>query len=146
MSTYFRFEDLEIWKDAIKVASELFKIGNELEAKKLWRFADQIRGVGMSITNNISESTGTHMIGEQTQLLRYSKRECYEAANILVVLLIENLISVERKENLYSRLSKLSSRIQNYSDCLESKKSRTKSVTSKNQPDRVQAYQKNHPG
>ncbi len=36
----------------------------------------------MSIPNNIAESTGSHMKGEQLQLLRFSKRECYEAANI----------------------------------------------------------------
>jgi len=118
MSRYFRFEDLDIWKEAISIASELFKIANELDEKKLWRFSDQTRGVGMSIPNNISESTGTNKIGEQTQLLRYSKRECYEAANILVILMNEKLITKERKENLYSRLSKLSSRIQNYSDSL----------------------------
>ena len=118
MSRYFRFEDLEIWKEAILVSRELFRIADELEAKKLWRFADQTRGVGMSIPNNISESTGTNMIGEQTQLLRYSKRECYEGANILVILCLEKHITRERKQNLYVRLSKLSQRIQNYSDSL----------------------------
>ena len=119
MAKYFRFEDLEIWKEAISIASELFKIANELDEKKLWRFSDQTRGAGMSIPNNISESTGTDMIGEQMQLLRYSKRECFEAANILVILMIEKLITIERKEHLYGRLSKLSSRIQNYSDSLK---------------------------
>jgi len=122
MAKYFRFEDLEIWKEAISIATELFRIANELDEKKLWRFSDQIRGVGMSIPNNISESTGTNMIKEQMQLLRYSKRECFEAANILVILLNEKLIIIERKERLYARLSKLSSRIQNYSDSLKQKK------------------------
>jgi four helix bundle protein len=122
MAKYFRFEDLEIWKEAISIATELFRIANELDEKKLWRFSGQIRGVGMSIPNNISESTGTNMIKEQKQLLRYSKRECFEAANILVILHNEKLIAIERKEQLYARLSKLSSRIQNYSDSLKQKK------------------------
>ncbi len=115
----FRFEDLESWKEAIKIASELFKIANELEEKKLFRFADQTRGVGMSIPNNIAESTGTTMKGEQQQLLRYSKRECYEAANILVILLNESLIEKETKEQLFDRLDILSRRIQSYSNSLK---------------------------
>lgn len=52
----FRFEDLEIWKEAIAIAMIFFDIADELEEKKLWRFADQCRGVGMSIPNNIAES------------------------------------------------------------------------------------------
>ena len=114
----FRFEDLEIWKEAIAIASIFFDIGDELEQKKLWRFADQCRGVGMSIPNNISESTGTKMKGEQQQLLRYAKRECYEAANILVLLELRLLISPDLKREVYNRLDILSRRIQSYSDSL----------------------------
>ena len=115
----FRFEDLDIWKEAIAIALLLFDIADDLEEKKLWRFADQCRGVGMSIPNNISESTGTRMIGEQQQLLRYSKRECYEGANILVILELRNLISPKTKEEIYERLDILSRRIQSYSDSLK---------------------------
>jgi four helix bundle protein len=111
----FRFEDLEIWQEAIQIAILLFRIADELETKKLWRFADQVRGVGMSIPNNISESTGTTMIGEQRQLLRVSKRESFEAANILVILQLENHISLTLKEEIYERLHILCKRIQNYS-------------------------------
>lgn len=98
----FRFESLEIWKEAIQIAMLLFEIGDELQEQQLWRFADQIRGVGMSISNNICESTGTNMLKEQRQLLRYAKRECYEAANIIILLEMKSLISSERKEALYS--------------------------------------------
>src|SRR6187551_3125669 len=116
MSKYFRFEDLEIWKEAIRIAIILFNVADELEQKKLWRFADQCRGVGMSIPNNISESTGPNMIGEQKQLLRYSKRECYEGANILVMLELKSLITHQLKEEVFDRLDVLSRRIQSYSD------------------------------
>ncbi|MDQ3017284.1 MAG: four helix bundle protein, partial [Bacteroidota bacterium] len=119
MARYFRFEDLEIWKEAIRIAIELFRIADYLETKKLWRFADQTRGVGMSIPNNISESTGTHMIGEQRQLLRVSRRECFEAGNILVILLLEKHITQEKKDNLYPRLARLSQKILNYSNSLK---------------------------
>ena len=118
MSKYFRFEDLEIWQEAISIACELFEIADELEEKKLWRFADQLRGAGMGIPNNISESTGTDKIGEQQQLLRYSKRECYEAANILVILYLRKYITIEKKEILYYRLYKLCQRNYNYSNSL----------------------------
>ena len=36
----FRFMDLEIWHDAIDLGSRLFDLADELELKKLFRFAD----------------------------------------------------------------------------------------------------------
>jgi len=114
----FRFEDLDIWKEAIAIAMIFFDIADELEQKKLWRFADQCRGVGMSVPNNISESTGTKMKGEQQQLLRYAKRECYEGANILVILELRSLIPLLLKQEIFDRLDVLSRRIQAYSDSL----------------------------
>ena len=114
----FRFEDLEIWREAISIASDLFRIARNLEEQKLFRFADQLRGCGIGIPNNIAESTGTSMIKEQQQLLRYAKRECFEAANILVILVNESLVSNESKDELFTRIEILSRRIQSYSNAL----------------------------
>ncbi|MCB0656905.1 MAG: four helix bundle protein [Saprospiraceae bacterium] len=118
MSAKFRFQDLEIWQEAILMVTELFKIARELEEVKLFRFADQLRGSGMGIPNNIAESTGTNMVKEQQQLLRYAKRECFEAANMLVILVNESLVGNDVKEILFDRLDILSRRIQAYSNSL----------------------------
>ena len=48
----FRFQDLEIWKKAIEIGDKLFDIADDLEKKKLYRFAEQVRGAGMSMSNN----------------------------------------------------------------------------------------------
>jgi four helix bundle protein len=48
----FRFQDLRIWQLAIEVADELFDIADQFEQKRLYRFADQLRGSGMSMSNN----------------------------------------------------------------------------------------------
>ena len=50
--TKFRFQDLKIWQLAIQITNELFDIADELEKKKLYRFAEQLRGAGMSMSNN----------------------------------------------------------------------------------------------
>jgi hypothetical protein len=49
----FRFQDLKIWQFAIQIAGELFDIADALEEKRLYRFAEQLRAAGMSISNNI---------------------------------------------------------------------------------------------
>jgi hypothetical protein len=48
----FRFQDLELWKQAIAIGEKLLDIGAELETKKPYRFTEQVRGAGLSISSN----------------------------------------------------------------------------------------------
>jgi len=50
----FRFQDLEIWKRGAQVGSKLFRMADGLENRHLFRFAEQLRGATLSITNNIA--------------------------------------------------------------------------------------------
>ena len=45
----FRFQKLEIWKKAIQIGHKLLDVGDDLEKRKLYRFAEQIRGAALSI-------------------------------------------------------------------------------------------------
>jgi len=47
----FRFQDLKIWQLAIEIAGDLFDVANDLEKRRLYRFAEQLRGAGMSMSN-----------------------------------------------------------------------------------------------
>ena len=69
----FRFENLEIWKRSIELAERLFDIADDLERKKLYRFADQLRGAGLSVSNNIAEGSGSNSQKEFIQLLNIAK-------------------------------------------------------------------------
>jgi hypothetical protein len=41
--TKFRFKVLEIWEMATEIADELSDIADELERRRLYRFAEQLR-------------------------------------------------------------------------------------------------------
>ena len=110
----FRFEDLEIWKNAIEISDKLFDISDNLENKKLFRFAEQLRGCGMSISNNIAEGAGSFSDKEFTLFLNYARRSCFESANILIILLRRNLIDEALKNKLFEELDILSRKITNF--------------------------------
>jgi len=59
MRPHFRFEDLEIWELARTLAIKLHKLADELDKKRLYRYAEQLRAVGLSLTNNIAEGSGS---------------------------------------------------------------------------------------
>ena len=96
----FRFENLEIWKDAIKLSDELFDIAEKVEKKRYYRFAEQFRATGMSISNNIAEGSGS-----------FSNKDF---ANILFILYKRKLIDEETRNDLLSKLDRLSRKITNF--------------------------------
>jgi four helix bundle protein len=71
----FRFQDCEIWKEAIEIGGILFDIADTLEEKKLFRFAEQLRGAGMSMSNNIAEGSGSSSKAEFKQFLNMAKTQ-----------------------------------------------------------------------
>ena len=79
----FRFQDLRIWQFAIEIADELFDIADDLEQRKLYRFADQIRGAGMSMSNNIAEGSGSDSKREFGRFLNIARRSTFETRILL---------------------------------------------------------------
>jgi four helix bundle protein len=117
----FRFEDLEIWQLAIEIADKLFDIADRLGKEKLFRFAEQLRGAAMSISNNIAEGSGSDSNREFAQFLNVARRSVFENANILIILHRRGLIS-EGELNLISKdLDCLCRKITNFKRTLRSK-------------------------
>jgi len=115
----FRFQDLKIWQLAIQIANELFDIADELEKKRLYRFAEQLRGSGMSMSNNISEGSGSSSKKEFNQFLNIARRSTFENANILILLRMRDLINEKSLEKLLDDLDKLCRQITNFQKTLK---------------------------
>jgi len=115
----FRFQDLEIWKTAIEIADGLFIISDELEEKKLFRFAEQLRGAGMSMSNNIAEGSGSRSKKDFTNFLNIARRSAYENANILILLERRSLISSEKLEGFLDDLDLFCRKITNFQRTLK---------------------------
>jgi len=115
----FRFQDLRIWQLAIQIADELFDIADDLEQKRLYRFADQLRGSGMSMSNNIAEGSGSSSKREFKQYLNMARRSTFENANILILLERRKLISKESLDNYLSQLDSLCRQITSFQNSLK---------------------------
>ena len=78
LKNLFRFQSLEIWQRATEVGDELFDLADELEGRKLFRFAEQLRGAGLSVSNNISEGSGSDLLRDFGRFLNYARRSVFE--------------------------------------------------------------------
>ena len=82
----FRFQDLEIWKRAAGLSSVLFRLADQLDKRRLFRFAEQLRAAVLSITNNIAEGSGSVSPVDFVNFLNTARRSTFEVANILFLL------------------------------------------------------------
>ena len=102
--TLFRFQDFEIWKKAIEIGNKLFDIADRLEEKKFYRFAEQVRAAGLSMSNNIAEGSGSISNREFSQFLNIARRSTFENANMVIVFEIRGLITKEERDELLQDL------------------------------------------
>jgi four helix bundle protein len=114
----FRFQDLRIWQMAIEIADKRFDVADDMEQKKLFRFADQIRGAAMSMSNNIAEGSGSSSRREFKQFLNMARRSTFESANILILLKRRDLITEKCLEKLLDKLGHLCRQITNFQGSL----------------------------
>lgn len=115
----FRLQDLKIWQLAIQIADELFDIADSLEDRRLYRFAEQLRGVGMSMSNNIAEGSGSDSKKEFKQFLNMARRSTFENANILILLQGRKLMSQNTLGQLLDKLDSLCRQITSFQNSLK---------------------------
>jgi len=114
----FRFQNLKIWQLAIEITDGLLDIADGLENKKLFRFAEQLRGAAMSMGNNIAEGSGSTSKIDFNKFLNYARRSTFENANILIILNRRNLIHEEKLDQLLDKLDKECRMITNFKKTL----------------------------
>lgn len=110
----FRFEELKIWQESIKLSDELFDIADFANDKRLYRFAEQLRGAALSISNNIAEGSGSFSDKDFANFLNIARRSLFECANMLIIFQRRNLLSADKKKELFQKLIILSSQITNF--------------------------------
>jgi four helix bundle protein len=110
----FRFEDLKIWQLAVEIADGLFDIADRLDAKRLYRFAEQLRASGLSMSNNIAEGSGSNSKKEFQNFLNIARRSTFENANMLIVFNKRNLITKEELDKHLISLDLLCRQVTNF--------------------------------
>src|SRR6267143_5763810 len=118
MRPHFRFEDLEIWHLARNLAVKLHKLAEQLDKKRLYRYAEQLRAAGLSLTNNIAEGSGSTHNREFQQFLNIARRSLFEDTSMLMVFETLGLFNSADLDELLTDCDILSRNITNFSRTL----------------------------
>ena len=118
MSKQFRFEDLEIWRRAAQAAISVFDLADALDKKRLYRFAEQLRSAGLSISNNIAEGSGSASDAEFRRFLNFAKRSAFETASMILIFEMKRHIEPSSARPLVGELEELCRMITGFSRSL----------------------------
>lgn len=103
---------------AIELGDKLFDIADQLEQQHLYRFAEQVRGAGMSVSNNIAEGSGCPSDKEFARFLDFASRSVFENASIVILLFRRKLIDEKTQNELLEAFDLLSRRISSFKNTL----------------------------
>lgn len=121
MATINRFEDLEIWKEARRLAGEIHKITTETELKNDYRFKDQIKASSGSVMDNIAEGFERDGNIEFRQFLSIAKGSAGETRSQLYRVLDFGYIDETQFELLKRDYENLSGKVKNFITYLNKK-------------------------
>lgn len=112
--TLFRFESLTIWQDSIEIADEMFDIADKIGNDRFYRFAEQLRGAAISISNNIAEGSGSFSDKDFANYLVIARKSVFECANMLIIFERRGFINTITRVKLFDRLNIISSQITSF--------------------------------
>jgi four helix bundle protein len=104
MATVKRFEDLEVWKLARKVANEVYGLSKEGEFGEDYALRNQIRRSAISIISNIAEGFEAGTDKQFSRYLRIAKGSAGECRAQLYVALDQHYISQNKFNRLKEKL------------------------------------------
>lgn len=94
------------------------KLADELDKRRLYRYAEQLRAAGLSLTNNIAEGSGSTHTLEFKQYLNIARRSLFEDSSMLLVFESLGLVSADDTKALLIECDILSRKITNFSRSL----------------------------
>jgi four helix bundle protein len=114
MATINRFEDLEIWQEARRLAKVIHLITIETDLKIDFKFKEQIKSSSGSVMDNIAEGFERDGNMEFRQFLSIAKGSAGETRSQLYRVFDYEYIDENQFETLKSDYEKLSGKIKNF--------------------------------
>ena len=108
---YFRFEKLEVWKDARGFISLIYKITMNFPAKEQFGLVDQIRRAAVSIALNIAEGSTKGSDPDFRRFLKMAQGSVNEVVTGVYIALDQKFIAEKEFEQIYEFALKVNAKL-----------------------------------
>lgn len=115
----FKFESLNIWKESVKFASEVYSLTKKFPKTEEFGIISQINRAAVSISLNIAEGEGRKSEADLCRFLHISIGSLYEVVTILHICLEQKYINKNEFDVFYQRCEVLSKMLHGYKNYLK---------------------------
>ena len=115
---YYRFEKLEVWKDARLFVSMIYKITESFPAKERFGLIDQIRRAAVSIALNIAEGSTKNSDPDFRRFLKMAQGSVNEVVTALYIALDQRFLTQKQFDELYEFSLKINAKLNALSKAL----------------------------
>lgn len=114
-----RFKNLHIWKRAVALASDIYRITSKFPEEEKFGIISQLRRCAVSIGSNIAEGAGRGSPKEFQYFLCIAYGSSYELETQLIISENLNFIDKSKTKRLHNDLTELQKMIYSFNKALE---------------------------
>lgn len=115
----FRFENLEIWKEAINFSNNIYKSLHNFPVEEKFALADQLRRAAISISANIAEGSGSISDKDFANYLNIATKSVFEVVSLITSARDMKYISDMDFKKIHDEAEVLAKRIQAFRNSLK---------------------------
>jgi len=124
-----KFEELNIWKLALKITKEIYDFTSKKEFSRDFNLRDQIRSAITSVSSNIVEGFEKNNNNEFIRFLKIAKGSTGEVRNQLYIALAVAYVTQQEFEKTNRELEELANQIGSFIVYLEKKRKNKEFLT-----------------
>lgn len=109
--SYFRFEKLEVWKDARHFISVVYKITARFPAGEQFGLTNQIRRAAISIALNIAEGSAKGSDADFRRFLKMAQGSLHETVTGFYIAQDQKLVNQKQFEEIYDYALKIDAKL-----------------------------------
>ena len=118
---YFRFEKLEVWKDAKDFISLVYKITAGFPTSEQFGLTNQVRRAAISIALNIAEGSAKGSDADFKRFLKMSQGSLHETVTGFYIALDQKFVSQKQFDGIYNFALKVDAKLNAFLKALSTK-------------------------
>lgn len=115
----FRFENLKVWKEAVKFAGDVYKLTEKFPKKEMFGLTSQLTRAAVSISLNIAEGEGRRSDADLCRFIQISIGSLNEVVTLLFISLEQKYISKPEFNSFYSKCEQISRMLHGFRNYLK---------------------------
>jgi len=115
----FKFENLKIWKESVKFASEMYTLTKRFPKSEQYNLTSQLNRAAVSISLNIAEGEGRRSDGDLKRFIQIAIGSLNEVVTILFIAKDQKYINESECDTFYKRCEHISKMLHSFRNYLK---------------------------